>query len=213
MEGSIAELADVAPENPARALIPPPNAEVDQIIATLSPRSSEQDLDLVRRAHACATKAHEGQFRLSGEPYITHPVAVATIVADLGLDAVSAAAALLHDAVEDTGIDLGLIALDFGPAVAAIVDGVTKLDRLRFDSREAQQAATMRKMLLAMANDWRVLVIKLADRLHNMRTLTAPDRRGNARHLCTACTSSGYPGSQVAAGGSRIRDAASQAFC
>ena len=126
----------------------------------------------MRRAHVLATKAHEGQLRLSGEPYITHPVAVATIIADLGLDTVSAAAALLHDAVEDTGVTLAQIEEEFGPAVAAIVDGVTKLDRLRFDSKEAQQAATMRKMLVAMASDWRVLVIKLADRLHNMRTLS-----------------------------------------
>jgi GTP diphosphokinase / guanosine-3',5'-bis(diphosphate) 3'-diphosphatase len=170
--GSTAELIEVPPENPARALIPPPTADVEGILSTLSIRRVGEDLDLVRRAHAFATKAHEGQRRLSGEPYITHPVAVATIIADLGLDTVSAAAALLHDAVEDTGASLAQIEAEFGPAVAAIVDGVTKLDRLRFDSKEAQQAATMRKMLVAMARDWRVLVIKLADRLHNMRTLS-----------------------------------------
>ena len=171
-EGSAAELVESLPENPARALIPPPTSDVEGILSTLSVRRVGEDLDLVRRAHAFATKAHEGQHRISGEPYITHPVAVATIIADLGLDTVSAAAALLHDAVEDTGASLAQIEAEFGPAVAAIVDGVTKLDRLRFDSKEAQQAATMRKMLVAMANDWRVLVIKLADRLHNMRTLS-----------------------------------------
>src|SRR5271166_2234999 len=170
--GSSAESVETPPENPARALIPPPTAEVEGILSTLTVRRAGEDLDLVRRAHACATKAHEGQRRLSGEPYITHPVAVATIIADLGLDTVSAAAALLHDAVEDTGASLAQIEEEFGPAVGAIVDGVTKLDRLRFDSKEAQQAATMRKMLVAMARDWRVLVIKLADRLHNMRTLS-----------------------------------------
>jgi GTP pyrophosphokinase len=170
--GPTAELVEAPPENPARALIPPPTADVEGILSTLSVRRVGEDLDLVRRAHAFATKAHEGQHRLSGEPYITHPVAVATIIADLGLDTVSAAAALLHDAVEDTGASLAQIEAEFGPAVAAIVDGVTKLDRLRFDSKEAQQAATMRKMLVAMARDWRVLVIKLADRLHNMRTLS-----------------------------------------
>jgi GTP pyrophosphokinase len=170
--GATAELAEILPENPARALIPPTTAEVEGILSTLSVRRAGEDLDLVRRAHAFAAKAHEGQRRLSGEPYITHPVAVATIIADLGLDTVSAAAALLHDAVEDTGASLAQIEEEFGPAVAAIVDGVTKLDRLRFDSKEAQQAATMRKMLVAMARDWRVLVIKLADRLHNMRTLS-----------------------------------------
>ncbi|MGD0394044.1 MAG: bifunctional (p)ppGpp synthetase/guanosine-3',5'-bis(diphosphate) 3'-pyrophosphohydrolase [Acidimicrobiales bacterium] len=124
------------------------------------------------RAAETATVAHRGQLRRSGEPYITHPIAVAGIVADLGLDAQTVAAALLHDAVEDTGVTNEIIDRDFGPSVALIVDGVTKLDRLQFDSKEAQQAATVRKMLVAMANDWRVLIIKLADRLHNMRTLS-----------------------------------------
>ncbi len=123
------------------------------------------------RAAETATVAHAGQRRRSGEPYITHPIAVAGIVADLGLDAQTVAAALLHDAVEDTGVTTEDIERDFGPAVALIVEGVTKLDRLQFDSKEAQQAATVRKMLVAMADDWRVLIIKLADRLHNMRTL------------------------------------------
>src|SRR6202034_2377392 len=94
-----------------------------------------------------------------------------TIVAQLGLDAPTVAAALLHDAVEDTHVTLDVILERFGPTVARVVDGVTKLDRLQFDSKEAQQAATIRKMLVAMANDWRVLLIKLADRLHNMQTL------------------------------------------
>ncbi|MEZ5342317.1 MAG: HD domain-containing protein [Acidimicrobiales bacterium] len=102
-----------------------------------------------------------------------HPLAVATIVADLGLDDVTIAAALLHDAVEDTGVTLDDLVAEFGPDVAAIVDGVTKLDRLRFDSKEAQQAASFRKMLVAMSKDIRVLIIKLCDRLHNMRTLGA----------------------------------------
>jgi len=137
------------------------------------PVSSDRDLKLITRAGDTASEAHRGQVRQSGDAYITHPVAVATIVADLGLDARSVAAALLHDAVEDTGVTIAQVGADFGPEVAAIVDGVTKLDRLQFDSKEAQQAATVRKMLVAMANDWRVLVIKLADRLHNMRTISA----------------------------------------
>ena len=116
---------------------------------------------------------HEGQLRRSGEPYITHPLAVAGIVARYGMDDVTIAAALLHDAVEDTRLTLTEIDDVFGPEVTAIVDGVTKLERIKFDSKEAQQAATMRKMLVAMAKDLRVLVIKLADRLHNMRTLAA----------------------------------------
>ncbi|SRR5579875_727998 len=144
---------------------------LEPVLAALRERTSRGDLELVRRAYQAAEQAHEGQFRQSGEPYISHPLAVATVVAELGLDHVSVAAALLHDAVEDTGMTLEHLEAEFGPAVAAIVDGVTKLDRLRFESKEAQQAATMRKMLLAMARDWRVLVIKLADRLHNMRTI------------------------------------------
>ena len=104
---------------------------------------------------------------------------MARIVADLGLDDVTIAAALLHDAVEDTGVTLDDVERDFGADVAAIVDGVTKLDRVQFDSKEAQQAATMRKMLVAMAKDLRVLIIKLADRLHNMRTIAGHARRGS----------------------------------
>lgn len=126
---------------------------------------------MVNRAYEAARIAHISQQRSSGEAYINHPIAVARIVADIGLDEVSLAAALLHDAVEDTEITLEDVHRDFGDEVASLVDGVTKLERLQFDSREAQQAATMRKMLVAMARDMRVLVIKLADRLHNMRTL------------------------------------------
>ena len=125
------------------------------------------------RAFETARAAHINQTRRSGEGYINHPVAVAKIVADIGLDEVTVAAALLHDAVEDTEVTLEDVERQFGPDVAMIVDGVTKLDRLQFDSKEAQQAATMRKMLVAMAKDLRVLIIKLADRLHNMRTIAA----------------------------------------
>ena len=126
---------------------------------------------MINRAYEAARVAHVNQQRTSGEAYINHPIAVARIVADIGLDEVSLAAALLHDAVEDTEITLDDVQRNFGDGVAALVDGVTKLERIQFDSREAQQAATMRKMLVAMARDIRVLVIKLADRLHNMRTL------------------------------------------
>ncbi|HEV8064938.1 MAG TPA: HD domain-containing protein, partial [Acidimicrobiales bacterium] len=154
-------------------MIPPPTESVDGVITLMEKLRPDQDTSVIRRAHAAATKAHHGQKRASGEPYITHPVAVATIVAELGLDSVSVAAALLHDAAEDTKLDLEQIERDFGVEVGAIVDGVTKLDRLRFGSKEAAQAASMRKLFVAMARDWRVLVIKLADRLHNMRTLDA----------------------------------------
>jgi GTP diphosphokinase / guanosine-3',5'-bis(diphosphate) 3'-diphosphatase len=110
--------------------------------------------------------------RRTGEPYVTHPIAVAGIAADLGLDEITIAAALLHDAVEDTGVTIQWLEGEFGAQVTAVVDGVTKLDRLEFDSKEAQQAATIRKMFISMAQDWRVLLIKLADRLHNMRTIS-----------------------------------------
>jgi GTP pyrophosphokinase len=128
---------------------------------------------LITRAYLEASDAHRGQARNSGEAYIQHPLEVARIVAELGLDDVTVAAALLHDTVEDTGITLDEVGLRFGRDVAEIVDGVTKLDRVQFETREAQQAATMRKMLVAMAKDLRVLIIKLADRLHNMRTIAA----------------------------------------
>ncbi|HVC14827.1 MAG TPA: bifunctional (p)ppGpp synthetase/guanosine-3',5'-bis(diphosphate) 3'-pyrophosphohydrolase, partial [Acidimicrobiales bacterium] len=144
---------------------------LDPVLRTFVARHPEVDVAPVLHAARIAAAAHEGQFRRSGEPYITHPIEVAGIVAELGLDAPSVTAALLHDAVEDGGLTLEALAAELGPVVAAIVDGVTKLDRLQFDSKEQQQAATIRKMLLAMASDWRVLLIKLADRLHNMRTL------------------------------------------
>ncbi|MHB1486631.1 MAG: HD domain-containing protein, partial [Acidimicrobiales bacterium] len=143
------------------------------LLASYRRRFPRADGAIITRAYDVAAQAHLGQMRSSGDAYITHPLAVAAVVADLGLDEVTIAAALLHDAVEDTGLDLDEVGRQFGPEVAGIVDGVTKLDRLRFDSKEAQQAATMRKMLVAMAKDWRVLIIKLADRLHNMRTLAA----------------------------------------
>ena len=136
----------------------------------------EHQIDVVSRAYRMAAKAHATQYRKSGEPYIVHPLAVARIVADLGLDEVTVASALLHDAVEDTRIELDDLQRAFGPDITAIVDGVTKLDRVRFDSREAAQAASFRKMIVAMAKDIRVLIIKLCDRLHNLRTIAAlPD--------------------------------------
>jgi GTP pyrophosphokinase len=136
-------------------------------------RHPKADTVLIERAYEVARDAHKDQVRRSGDPFIAHPLGVAAILADLGLDDVTLAAALLHDAVEDTSITLADLVDEFGDDVAAIVDGVTKLDRLQFDSREAQQAATMRKMLVAMAKDVRVLLIKLADRLHNMRTIAS----------------------------------------
>ncbi len=147
-------------------------SSIERLVARFKEHHEDGDVELIRRAGIAAINAHEGQLRRTGEPYVTHPIAVAGITADLGLDEVTLAAALLHDAVEDTGVTTEWLAGEFGPQVAAVVDGVTKLDRLEFDSKEAQQAATIRKMFIAMAQDWRVLLIKLADRLHNMRTIS-----------------------------------------
>jgi GTP diphosphokinase / guanosine-3',5'-bis(diphosphate) 3'-diphosphatase len=127
------------------------------------------DLALLQRAYDVAETAHSGQKRKSGDPYITHPLAVATILAGLGMDTTTLVAALLHDTVEDTGVTLDSITADFGSEVTHLVDGVTKIDKVKLG--DAAQAETIRKMIVAMARDPRVLVIKLADRLHNMRTL------------------------------------------
>ena len=131
------------------------------------------DIALVERAFVFSDSAHRGQFRKSGEPYITHPLAVASILSQWRLDAQGLAAALLHDVMEDTAITKAEIETSFGKPVADMVDGVSKLDQIEFTSREDAQAESFRKMLLAMAQDIRVILIKLADRLHNMRTLDA----------------------------------------
>jgi len=154
------------------------DVEVAPLVATFRERHRRADTQLIEAAFEVARTAHAEQVRRSGEPYIAHPLGVAMILADLGLDDVTIAAALLHDAVEDTALTSEDLGARFGGDVAAIVDGVTKLDRLQFDTREAQQSATLRKMLVAMAKDIRVLLIKLADRLHNMRTIASlPDAK------------------------------------
>ena len=139
------------------------------------------DLDLVRSAYRFADQAHLGQIRDSGEPYITHPIAVAAQCADWKLDAQALMAALLHDALEDCSVTKTELVERFGPAVAELVDGLTKLDKLHFNTREENQAESFRKMLLAMARDMRVILIKLADRTHNMRTLSDVPREKWAR--------------------------------
>ncbi len=145
---------------------------IDRLVTQYLAHHSDGGDELIRLAGAAAITAHQGQLRRTGEPYVTHPIAVAAITAELGLDDTTIAAALLHDAVEDTIVTTQWIASEFGETVSTIVDGVTKLDRLEFDSKEQQQAATIRKMFIAMAQDWRVLMIKLADRTHNMRTIS-----------------------------------------
>ena len=145
---------------------------IDELVSRIQKYHPDDDMDLVRRAYDFAEKAHADQVRKSGDPYFSHPCAVAVILTDLMLDATTIAAGLLHDCVEDVeGCTLDGIREQFGDEVALLVDGVTKLSQLNFANREEAQAETLRKMFLAMAKDIRVVLIKLADRLHNMRTL------------------------------------------
>lgn len=127
------------------------------------------DIAVLQRAYDTAERLHDGVFRKSGDPYITHPLAVATIAAEIGMDTTTLVAALLHDTVEDTSYSLADLEADFGAEVARLVDGVTKLDKVALGA--AAEAETIRKMIVAMSQDPRVLVVKVADRLHNMRTM------------------------------------------
>ncbi|MDL5365792.1 bifunctional (p)ppGpp synthetase/guanosine-3',5'-bis(diphosphate) 3'-pyrophosphohydrolase [Xanthomonas sp. NCPPB 2654] len=140
-----------------------------------------EQIPLLRRAWEVGAAAHAGQTRKSGEPYITHPVAVAGVLAELGLDVEALIAAILHDTIEDTPLTRAELAAEFGEAVAELVDGVTKLDKLKFRDRQEAAAESFRKMLLAMSRDLRVIMIKLADRLHNMRTLGAQSAEARSR--------------------------------
>ena len=148
--------------------LPPDAAGLVARVKELTPHA---DLDLIRRAYLFAREAHADQTRASGEPYVNHSVAVAGILAEMRLDAVTVAAALLHDVPEDTPRTMEEIRAKFGPEVAGLVDGVTKLGRIEWKSREERQAENLRKMFLAMANDIRIILIKLADRVHNLRTI------------------------------------------
>ena len=139
------------------------------------------DIRRVREAYRFADEAHLGQFRASGEPYITHPIAVAGLCAEWKLDAQAIMAALMHDSIEDCGVTKTELIERFGAPVADLVDGLTKLDKLQFSTREESQAESFRKMLLAMARDVRVILIKLADRLHNMRTMAAMNANKRSR--------------------------------
>ena len=144
------------------------NPAIEPLLRAVRANHPKEDISILERAYTTAEKAHRGQKRKSGDPYITHPVAVATILAELGMTPPTLAAALLHDTVEDTDYSLAQLRGDFGDEIAMMVDGVTKLDKVTYG--EAAQAETVRKMVVAMARDIRVLVIKLADRLHNART-------------------------------------------
>ncbi len=144
---------------------------ITDILDKITEYNPDAELDLIDKAYIYSARVHDGQIRLSGEPYLSHPLEVAAIVADMKLDVESVAAALLHDVVEDTHATVEEIDKMFGPGVAHIVTGVTKLSKLTFSTKVAQQAENLRKMILAMADDLRVILIKLTDRVHNMRTL------------------------------------------
>jgi GTP diphosphokinase / guanosine-3',5'-bis(diphosphate) 3'-diphosphatase len=147
------------------------DAKFKKLLATVHENRPGDDLDIIRKAWAFCLQQHEGQKRASGEPYIIHPLEVGQVLAELKMDSTAIAAGLLHDAVEDTDVTSAEIAKRFGDQVAHIVEGVTKLEKIKFANREDHQAENIRKMLLAMVTDIRVVIIKLADRLHNMRTL------------------------------------------
>ena len=152
---------------------------IDEFAGRLKSYLTPEQVNLVRRAYYYAEQAHDGQIRRSGEPYITHPLEVAAILADMHMDHHSLMAAMLHDVIEDTGIEKGAIVEQFGEVVAELVDGVSKLTHMHFENKTLAQAENFQKMALAMARDIRVILVKLSDRLHNMRTLGVlrPDKR------------------------------------
>ncbi|MDH5340399.1 MAG: HD domain-containing protein, partial [Rubrivivax sp.] len=173
-----AELLPNALQGLGRAAFTTPPAEPDkpESFDALTARLgylSKAELKLVREAFKFADEAHLGQFRASGQPYITHPIAVASLCADWRLDVQAIMAALMHDTIEDQGVTKAELIQRFGAPTADLVDGLTKLDKLQFNTREEGQAESFRKMLLAMSRDVRVILVKLADRQHNMRTMGA----------------------------------------
>src|SRR4028118_963107 len=152
---------------------------IEQIMEKVQQQHPKADLDLLRRAYFFSALHHKGQVRASGEPYLVHPLEVANILADMRLDEISVATGLLHDVVEDTLVDLETLSQYFGAEVTNLVDGLTKIAHISNLSKEDQQAENVRKMVLAMTTDVRVVLIKLADRLHNMRTMEflKPEKR------------------------------------
>src|SRR5688572_8806168 len=144
---------------------------LEDILAKVEKQHPGDNLDLIRRAYIFSAKEHKGQVRASGEPYLTHPLEVSNILAEMKMDAMTVSVGLLHDVVEDTLVSLDDVTNVFGPEVAHVVDGVTKISQITFTSKEAKQAENFRKMLLAMTDDIRVIMVKFADRMHNMRTL------------------------------------------
>jgi len=182
-------------------------ATYDELVMSIHNSGRDYDMRTIEQAYLLANEAHGNQLRKSGEPYIVHPISVALILVELGMDSDCIITALLHDVVEDTDIELSEIENRFGKTIAELVDGVTKLRKISFASREEHQAENLRKMLIAMNRDIRVIIIKLADRLNNVRTqrsqrAEAPrHRQGDHGGLCPNCPSSGYPHRQGGAGG------------
>src|SRR5271168_2287973 len=165
-----AQSASVQPAKPLPVLDPfAPRFE--KLVATVRANRPSDDTEIIRKAWEFCLEHHKGQLRASGEPYVLHPLEVALVLAEMKLDSTAIAAGLLHDAVEDTPVTTADITAKFGEQVAHIVEGVTKIDKIQFANKEDRQAENVRKMLLAMVSDIRVVLIKLADRLHNMRTL------------------------------------------
>jgi GTP diphosphokinase / guanosine-3',5'-bis(diphosphate) 3'-diphosphatase len=146
--------------------------EIDNLVNKIKSYHPSADVELVRKAYTFSKEAHSGQFRRSGEPYIFHPIGVAEILADLRLDIPTILTGLLHDTVEDTKVTLVEINKEFGPVVEQLVDGVTKISQMSFKNTHEKQSENIRKMIVAMGKDVRVILVKLADRLHNMRTLS-----------------------------------------
>ena len=185
--------------------------QFDQLVAQVAAYNPDVDRDLLERAYFFASEAHEHQQRRSGEDFILHPLGVAVILAELRSDDATIAAGILHDVVEDTDATMEQVRDEFGDDVARLVEGVTKLTRIHFQSREQAQAENYRKMIVAMAEDHRVILIKLADRLHNMRTIEYLGKQKqrqkatrDARGLRAARAPARYPHDQVGARGPRL---------
>ena len=155
--------------------------DIKRLVETLEAYMPAEDIEQVMKSYEFGVLAHQGQTRMSGEPYISHPVAVAQTLADMHFDGQTITAAILHDVIEDTEFSITEIEEQFDTEIAALVDGVSKLDQMEFTSRAEAQAESFRKMMLAMIEDIRVILVKLADRLHNMETLEAMPREKQAR--------------------------------
>ena len=213
------DIPQAVPEHPALGLLAPEAEQqrglLERVLAAVAVYNPDVDEELITRAFALAGVKHGGQIRKSGEDFINHPVGTALLCAELRLDDATIAAALLHDVVEDSDTPIEYIREQFGDEIAMLVDGVTKLTKISFNSTEEEQAENYRKMIVAMAEDIRVILIKLADRLHNMRTLWVPGQaeadpevQGDPRDLRAAGPSPGHQQPQVAARRPGLRDPA-----